>query len=375
VSTDCEEIASVARDYGAEVPFLRPSKLAQDDTADLPLFQHALNWLEEIERYRPDIIIQLRPTSPLRPVGLIDEAVKKLAACPEAHCVRGVTAPNQNPFKMWRWNSGQFLEPLLKSEFQEPYNMPRQRLPKVYWQTGHIDAINYETIVTEKSLTGERVLPLSIDRIYCVDIDTEIDWAYAEWLLANGIVPAIKPEHKAEASRANGELFLPKKVTLLVLDFDGVMTDNRVWITEDGAEAVACNRSDGMGLAMLRANGIETVVLSTETNPVVAARCRKLGISYCQGVEKKETSLRALAAKRNSDLTEVVYVGNDLNDLGCLAVVGCGVAVADAHPEILRKADWILSKSGGEGAIRELCDLIIKKINGRRKHHESYNQD
>lgn len=370
VSTDDPEIAAVSRDYGAEAPFLRPPELARDDSPDLPLFRHALCWLEDNEGYCPDIVVQLRPTSPLRPVGLIDEAVEELCACPEADCVRGVTTPNQNPYKMWRDGEDEFLQPLLSCKFDEPYNMPRQHLPKVYWQTGHIDAIRYETIVVKKSLTGERVLPLPIDRIYCVDIDTKLEWAYAEWLLTTGVVPAVRPEGEATTSGAHQALPLPAKVALLVLDFDGVLTDNRVWVTEQGTEAVVCNRSDGMGLAMLRAQGIETAVLSTETNPVVAARCQKLSISCWQGVGDKVAALRVLATERNVDLAQLVYVGNDLNDLDCLRMAGCGVAVADAHPEVLRAADWILSKPGGQGSVRELCDLIIETVNDRRQSHE-----
>jgi N-acylneuraminate cytidylyltransferase len=145
----------------------------------------------------------------------------------------------------------------------------------------------------------------------------------------------------------------------LVLDFDGVLTDNRVWVAEDGLEAVVCTRSDGMGLEMLRACGIEAVVLSTEKNPVVAARCRKLGISCLQGVDDKEATLRFLASERKVDLAEVIYVGNDVNDLGCMRIAGCSVAVADAHPKVLQQADWILHRAGGQGAVRELCDLVI----------------
>ena len=357
VSTDDPEIAAISRDYGAEAPFLRPPELARDDSPDLPLFQHALRWLEDNEGYRPDIVVQLRPTSPLRPAGLIDEAMEKLRSCPETDCVRGVTRPKQNPYKMWREGEEGFLRPLLASEFDEPYNMPRQRLPKVYWQTGHIDAIRYETIVVGESLTGDRVLPLLIDRIYCVDIDTELEWTYAEWLITSGAVPTIRPEGGA----ATSDPPLPAKVALLVLDFDGVLTDNRVWVTEDGVETVACNRSDGMGLAMLRVQGIEAMVLSTETNLVVAARCRKLGIPCQHGVEDKEAVLRASMAERNVDPSQVVYVGNDVNDLGCLRLAGCGVAVADAHSAVLAEADLVLSRRGGQGAVRELCDMILEQ--------------
>jgi YrbI family 3-deoxy-D-manno-octulosonate 8-phosphate phosphatase len=371
VSTDDPEIAAVSRDYGAEVPFLRPAELAQDDTPDLPLFQHALRWLEDNEGYRPDIVVQLRPTSPLRPAALIDTAIEKLSTCSEADCVRGVTIASQNPYKMWRVNDANgLLYPLLAGEFHEPYNMPRQHLPKAYWQTGHIDAIRYETIVVKKSLTGERVLPLMIDRIYCIDIDTELDWRYAEWLLTTEAVLTVKPQGRATGANAPRAVPLPPRIDLVVLDFDGVLTDNRVWVTEDGVEAVACNRSDGMGLAMLCAAGIEVVVLSTEVNPVVAARCRKLGLAYLQGVQDKEASLRTLAAERKVDLTQAIYVGNDLNDLGCMRMVGCSVAVADAHPAVVQAADWVLHKAGGRGAVRELCELITAAIGNRSRSHE-----
>jgi YrbI family 3-deoxy-D-manno-octulosonate 8-phosphate phosphatase len=371
VSTDDSEIAAVSRNYGAEVPFLRPAELAQDETPDLPLFQHALRWLEDNEGYRPDIVVQLRPTSPLRPAHLIDEAIENLCADSEADCVRSVIIPSQNPYKMWRLHEvNGLLQPLLIGEFHEPYNMPRQHLPKVYWQTGHIDVIRYETIIVKKSLTGERVHPLVMDRTYCVDIDTEHDWMYAEWLLTTGAVRTIKPKSRTTPAQMPQELPLPARISLLVLDFDGVLTDNRVWVTEEGVEAVACNRSDGMGLAMLRTFGIAVVVLSTEANPVVAARCRKLGVACVQGVKDKEASLHALVAERKVDLTQVIYVGNDLNDLGCMHIAGCSMAVADAHPEVLQAADWVLHKTGGHGAVRELCDLIMKTIGTRSKDHE-----
>jgi CMP-N-acetylneuraminic acid synthetase len=193
VSTDDAEIASVCESYGAEVPFLRPVEFAEDASPDLPLFQHALDWFGKHEGYYPDLVVQLRPTSPLRPLDLVDQAIATLTASPQADCVRGVTIPNQNPYKMWRLGEEGFLKPLLPSEFKEPYNMPRQHLPTVYWQTGHIDVIRYETIVKGRSLTGKRILPAMIDPIYWVDIDTEADWTYAEWLINSNRLPTHQP--------------------------------------------------------------------------------------------------------------------------------------------------------------------------------------
>ena len=185
VSTDDGEIAEVSRRYGAEIPFMRPTEHAQDQTPDLPVFQHALEWLAEHEGYRPEIVVQLRPTSPLRRVWHIDQAVYRLIERPEADAVRTVCVPFQNPFKMWRIGSNGLMRPLMDTEFTEPYNMPRQALPEVYWQTGYVDAAWADTILEKKSMTGERILPLVIDPSEWIDIDSPDDWRRAERLLTD----------------------------------------------------------------------------------------------------------------------------------------------------------------------------------------------
>jgi YrbI family 3-deoxy-D-manno-octulosonate 8-phosphate phosphatase len=151
-------------------------------------------------------------------------------------------------------------------------------------------------------------------------------------------------------------------VKLLVLDFDGVLTDNRVWVSEDGTEAVACHRGDGMGISLLRKAGLETFVLSTETNPVVSARCRKLGIDCIQGLEEKADTLARVVRERGLRLDQVAYIGNDVNDLSCLEAVGFPVVVADAHPHVIPAASLVLSREGGKGAVREFCDLLLKDL-------------
>jgi N-acylneuraminate cytidylyltransferase len=367
ISTDDPELAAIAKDYGAEAPFMRPEALARDETPDLPLFQHALRWLKEREGYEPDVVVQLRPTAPLRPAGLVDQAVEALLANARADSVRSVTVANQNPYKMWKLREDGFLQPLLEPRgLREPYNMPRQTLPQTLWQTGHIEAIRRETILNHNSLTGQLVLPIFIDRCYSVDIDTEADWEYANWILENGGLVALKPESRSAALAKISKRPLPSKLSLLAVDFDGVLTDNRVWVTELGTESVACNRSDGLAIEMLRDDGIEVFVLSKESNPVVAARCNKLGVAFHQGVENKHAALQSIATERRVDLAQTAYVGNDVNDLLCMASSGCGIAVADAHPEVLRQADIVLKIPGGRGAIREVCDLIL----ATRRHVE-----
>jgi len=198
VSTDDEAIAAVAREYGAETPFLRPAALAQDDTTDFPVFEHAISWLDEHEGYRPDIVVQLRPTSPVRPNDLVEQAIRRLLEHHDADCVRGVVAATQNPFKMWRSHGeDQPITPLLQVDgIAEPYNAPRQFLPPVCWQTGHIDVIRISTIVQKRSLTGEVIYPLMVDPRYAVDIDTQSDWARSEALAGSGL-EMIRPDHSA----------------------------------------------------------------------------------------------------------------------------------------------------------------------------------
>ncbi|HYW31075.1 MAG TPA: acylneuraminate cytidylyltransferase [Gemmatimonas sp.] len=348
VTTDDEEIRDVAIACGADAPFLRPAELAQDDTTDLPVVQHAIHWLQQHEGFDPALIVQLRPTSPIRPRGLVDAAVARLCAEPSGHSLRAVTEAGQNPYKMWRMRE-EFLEPLMAHHSIEPYNLPRQALPSTYWQTGHIDVMRRAT-VDEGSLSGLSIVPLRVEPRFAADLDTEDQWEHAEWLAGR---------HRDDIVYPRRSLDDLQRYRLLALDFDGVLTDNRVIVHEDGGESVVCDRGDGLGLAALRARGFPVVVLSSETHPVVSARCRKLGIPCRQGLGDKGAALREYAAQLGVPLEDVIYVGNDVNDLECLRMAGLAVIPADAHPAVHAEADWTLSHAGGRGAVRELCDLLL----------------
>ncbi|MGE5340704.1 MAG: KdsC family phosphatase [Candidatus Omnitrophota bacterium] len=156
---------------------------------------------------------------------------------------------------------------------------------------------------------------------------------------------------------------LAATIRLAVFDFDGVFTDNRVLVLQDGTEAVFCNRSDGLGLGRLIKNGIETLVLSKETNPVVSARCRKLALPCIQSCDNKRETLLAISKEKDIPLSQIAYVGNDINDIECLEIVGFPVCVADAYPEVKPYAKWITTANGGYGAVREFCDLILNAKN------------
>ena len=147
-------------------------------------------------------------------------------------------------------------------------------------------------------------------------------------------------------------------IRLLVLDFDGVMTDNRVLVDETGRESVCCSRGDGMGVSRVRAAGVEVMVISLEANPVVSARCRKLNVECVQDCKDKLSALRAMAATRGLSVDSIAFVGNDVNDLECLQWVGLPIVVADAEPAVLPHARLVTTRLGGRGAVREVCDML-----------------
>lgn len=159
------------------------------------------------------------------------------------------------------------------------------------------------------------------------------------------------------------DLTLIRKIRLIVFDFDGVFTDNAVYVSEDGIETVRCSRSDGLGLSRLRATGrVDLLVISTEVNPVVGARCRKLKLPFIQGVPDKALRLTEVMAERNLARDQVAYVGNDINDSGCLRLVGLPIVVADALPEVLPLARLRTAVPGGQGAVREICDTFCSAL-------------
>ena len=160
--------------------------------------------------------------------------------------------------------------------------------------------------------------------------------------------------------KAKVDLSITSVIRLLVLDFDGVMTDDRVIVCEDGKESVVCHRGDGLGIEMLkRAGRPETIVISRERNPVVAVRCSKLGLQCCHGVEDKLELLKRECESRGLGADEVAYVGNDLNDLACLKWVGMAIAVGDACPTVKDTCGFVTKAFGGDGAVREIAEWFV----------------
>jgi CMP-N,N'-diacetyllegionaminic acid synthase len=169
VSTDCPEIAATARQFGAEVPFMRPDAISGDTSTDLEVFEHALQWLASNEHTKPEICVHLRPTHPVRKVEDIDKIVSILRQNPDIDSVRSVTPASQTPFKMWFRGEDGLLSPVIQTTIDDAYNLPRQLLPEVFLQNASIDVAWTSTITEKKSMTGRRILGYVMDAEFDID--------------------------------------------------------------------------------------------------------------------------------------------------------------------------------------------------------------
>jgi N-acylneuraminate cytidylyltransferase len=278
----------------------------------------------------PVFAVLLDPEFPLRKAEAIDGAIDLLCRCGADSLVAVY------PLASTLWMHDEFgaARPCAESLEQSRFV-----------QSDVLSAVRVEAFIRTRSLPTGRTVLCEVSAISALRIAEGTDWTAAEFLY-----------RRRRTDRAKALL---GGIELLVFDFDGVMTDNRVLVFEDGREAVLCNRGDGMGLEMLRKAGVPLAVISKEINPVVGARCRKLQIPYLQGIEDKLRALAKMAADRRLELAQVAYMGNDVNDLQCMRAVGLAIAPGDSHPEALQAAGLITSAHGGFGAVREVCDLLL----------------
>lgn len=181
-STDDPEIAEVAKLYKSEVPFLRPAEISGDEVTDYPVFTHAVTWMKNQQDFYADIVVQLRPTSPLRTVKEIDAAIELLVQNQHADSVRTVTEPDQSPYKMYSITQDNVLAPLLQFGSEtESFNLPTQKLPKAYKHVGYVDVMWHKTLFEKKQMTGNIIIPYILERAYS-GINKPDDWHYYEFL-------------------------------------------------------------------------------------------------------------------------------------------------------------------------------------------------
>ena len=339
VSTDDERIASVAMSHGAQV-IKRPGDISGDTASSESALLHALDALKERGRADPGLLVFLQCTSPLRRVNDIDRAIETLVA-QQADSLFSAREFNR---LIWAQKDEEYYS--LNYNFHK--RQREQEMAEQWQENGSIYVLKPEILRQNNNRMGGRIALYEMEYWSGFQIDTPEDVELIEWLMQ-------RPEYSPPSS-------LPQKIELIVFDFDGVMTDNTVLVDEHGNEQVRCNRGDGWGLARLREKGIPLFVLSTECHPVVSARCRKLHIEYHQGCSDKAAFLRQHMQAHNIEPSHVIYVGNDVNDLSCLQMVGCPVVVNDAHPDVKAVARRVLTQDGGKGAVRELCDLVLDHL-------------
>jgi N-acylneuraminate cytidylyltransferase len=336
VSTDSPDIAGVAAQYGAEVVW-RPPDISGDGASSESAMLHALDELAARDAYRPDLVVLLQATSPLRHAQDAQRAIETLVA-EEADSL--FSACSVHGF-VWRRN-GHGL-----SSFSYDYRArtPRQQAPEDLLENGSIYVTRHDLLRATGNRLGGRIAVYRMDPLDSFQVDEPGDLQTVERLL-----------------RWRNHVSAPAPlvdVDLLALDFDGVMTDDRVLVDQNGTEAVWCHRGDGWGIARLREAGIAIVVISAEVNPVVSARCRKLRIDAVQACDDKLRALQALARERGLVSSRIAYVGNDVNDLPSLRWVGVPIAVADASPDVRAACRHVTNRPGGRGAVREVADWIL----------------
>jgi YrbI family 3-deoxy-D-manno-octulosonate 8-phosphate phosphatase len=336
VSTDDDEIASVAREWGAQI-LRRPAEISGDTASSESALRHALDALAD-GGVDVGVLAFLQATSPFIDPIALDDAI----ALVRRGSFESVFSAVETYGFLWaRGTEG------ARGLNHDAAVRPRRQDREPHWlESGAFYVMDAEGFRVARHRFFGRTGIVAVPERTAIEIDSE-----EQLQLARAIAPLIR-------SRLVGVEAID--VDAVVTDFDGVHTDDTVLVGSDGAELVQVSRSDGMGVSRLRAAGIPMLILSTETNPVVGARARKLRVDVRQAVDDKAAALRAWAAERELPLHRIAYLGNDVNDLGCLEIVGWPVAVPDAHPLVLAAARVVLARDGGAGAVRDLVERVLR---------------
>ncbi|MEU3412297.1 MULTISPECIES: N-acylneuraminate cytidylyltransferase [unclassified Streptomyces] len=341
VSTDDQAIAAAAREAGAEV-VLRPAAIAGDTATSEAAVRHAMDTHEALHGAAVDAVLLVQCTSPF----LLREDIDGVAAAVVEHGAD--TAVTVAPFHGFVWRDGDTeAEGGAGVNHDKSYRPRRQDRPQDFLETGAAYAMDAAGFRAHGHRFFGRTELVRTDPARVLEIDDPHDLARAR---------ALAPLFDADRP---GALPTAADVDAVVLDFDGTQTDDRVLIDSDGREFVAVHRGDGLGIAALRRSGLKLLILSTERNPVVAARARKLDIPVLHGIDRKDLALKQWCEEQGIAPERVLYAGNDVNDLPCFALVGWPVAVASAHDVVRGAARAVTTVPGGDGAIREIASWIL----------------
>ncbi|MFA3876083.1 cytidylyltransferase domain-containing protein [Streptomyces sp. MMCC 100] len=344
VSTDAEDIAAEARLHGAEV-VLRPAELASDTASSESALLHALDAVEERHGEFTDVLLFVQATSPFLATEDIEGVV---SAVLDGGADSAFTASPFHGF-VWRGVRDGDTPALLYAQgvnHDSAERLRRQDRPEEFLETGAAYAMRARGFRDKGHRFFGNVAAVPVDPARTLEIDDPADLERAR-----AVAPMI------------GTSAFPtiEDVDAVVLDFDGTQTDDRVWIDAEGRETVVVNRGDGMGISRLRKAGVPVLILSSETNPVVAARARKLGIPVIHGVQSKDVELRKWYETEGIAPERILYAGNDVNDLPCFELVGWPIAVADAHDIVREQARAVTTSCGGYGVVREIAAHLLGK--------------
>ncbi|MFJ8107010.1 cytidylyltransferase domain-containing protein [Streptomyces sp. NPDC096132] len=341
VSTDDQAIAAAAREAGAEV-VLRPAAIAGDTATSEAAVLHAMDAHEALHGAPVDVVLLVQCTSPF----LVREDVDGVAG---AVVEQGAdTAVTVAPFHGFVWrHADEAAEGGHGVNHDKSFRPRRQDRPQDFLETGAAYAMDAAGFRKHRHRFFGRTELVRTDPARVLEIDDPHDLARAR---------ALAPVFDADLP---GALPAFDDIDAVVLDFDGTQTDDRVLIDSDGREFVSVHRGDGLGIAALRRSGLKLLILSTEQNPVVAARARKLRLPVLHGIDRKDLALKQWCEEQGIAPERVLYVGNDVNDLPCFALVGWPVAVASAHDVVRGAARAVTTVPGGDGAIREIAGWIL----------------
>lgn len=356
VSTDDPRIAAAASAAGARIVD-RPPGLAGDTATSESALLHALDVLER-EGHDVEVIAFLQATSPFIDPVALDRAVERVRAGE----VDVAFSATETYIFLWRDADGPVGA---EGVNHDPAIRPRRqdREPH-YAETGAFYVMRAAGFRAAGHRFFGRVGVAPVDARGALEVDTleELELAAAIAPLVDGSDIGLAIADAVAAGHVDPEVAARARAIdadAVVTDFDGVHTDDRVIVSDDGNEYVIANRADGMGVRMLREAGVPMLILSTEVHSVVAARARKLQVDVIHGSDDKAAALEYWADEHGVDLERVAYLGNDVNDLGCLRIVGWPISVADAVPEVRAAARVVLASPGGRGAVRELADRIL----------------
>jgi YrbI family 3-deoxy-D-manno-octulosonate 8-phosphate phosphatase len=341
VSTDDQAIAAAARQAGAEV-VLRPAAIAGDTATSEAAVLHAMDAHEALHGAAVDAVLLVQCTSPF----IVREDIDGVAG---AVVENGAdTAVTVAPFHGFVWREADAeAEGGVGVNHDKSFRPRRQDRPQDFLETGAAYAMDAAGFRKHQHRFFGRTELVRTDPARVLEIDDPHDMARAR---------ALAPLFDADRP---GSLPTADDIDAVVLDFDGTQTDDRVLIDSEGREFVSVHRGDGLGIAALRKSGLKMLILSTEQNPVVAARARKLKLPVLHGIDRKDLALKQWCEEQGIAPERVLYVGNDVNDLPCFALVGWPVAVASAHDVVRGAARAVTTLPGGDGAIREIASWIL----------------